>query len=343
MRARTIFAVSCIVAAATYSVSFGATWESLTLSPNPTGEEVSAYLASIRDVLHQTTVQLKPGEVTHATDSAMTVATADKIRHAVSLIPPRYIDRILRECANSEQSENDDATNRSSVVMRFGGEVIRRYRSGFTLTAITAIAHMTDIPPNQEEVIFREWQNYPELVLVVAAHPWLQAADAHISPALVRGFDQTVGFGKTKELWFAYLLQLDTPNAWSALEFLLAKGNTATRQEAYWAVVKSGKVPKVDMADIVRRNWSDLKNSPMTKGSEYAKIAALNGITDALLRMADEVRGSNVYVAVPLYGRSLVDLVEPRFNDVGKVADYVRANRKKLVFDAGTKKYHVAE
>ena len=316
-------------------------WASLELPPNPTPQDTLRYLTQVREVLRKTPLATTSGKIKYATEQTLDRATAEKLKMALSRVPAAQLNLLLDQCAKAEEAGDKQASNENPTVRNYGGYVERLYRTGYTKMAVAAVAEMRDIPADQQGVLLQRLAEFPELVAVLATRPWNAAVEPHLSGKLMQRIETKSGWGTTKAAWLDYLIRLDSPRSWETLEWLMTKARSDTRQETYWAITKATATPKIDIAAAVKSSWDSLKNAPKDDGG-YARIAALNGITEALIFMADEIRGGDPKYAARLFGCTLVDLLEQPFNDIGKAADFVRTNRKALVFDPAQKRYRVS-
>jgi hypothetical protein len=308
------------------------TWETVALPANPTAKEVSQYVRDIRKAVRKTPINGGKNTVRMASDGRLDRATADKVKQAILRIPPSYLSVILDECEKADEAAAEEVKTQSQ---EFAGAV-----SAFTKVAISALAEMPDIPPDQQAVVFQRWSKFPNLVTVAAAHPWAEAAEPHLSVKLMIALDGW-NWGGAGEAWIAYLLQLDSPRAWEAIDCMLTKLSRPIGEEAYWRIIRSGQTPRIDLAAAVRKSWERFALQPGHQS--YARVAAHSGITEALVFMADEVRGPHRRVATFLFKQRLPSLLEPTFDDLDQAADFVRANKKNLVFDEARRKYRLKD
>jgi hypothetical protein len=311
------------------------TWESLSLPANPSTKDVESYIANVRRAFLKTPIQTSGDEKPDAIEGKRISAAGPKLKEAFGRIPPAFIDVMLIECRKIEQTSDNEL---SSV---YGQFMLRQYRTKFTKVAIMMIADMRDIPLDQQAALFRHLGEFPELLAVVARRFPAAEVDAHISAALVETIELKSGWGDMLDPWLLYLIHLDTPNAWSAMDYLLGRSYRATREKTYWAIVKHVKAPKIDVRASMTRSWDEFAYKRDTE--TFARLAAHAGDLDALIFMADQIRSPKAQQAVGWFGRELVELVDLGTNDVGKVADYIHANRKNLVFDAATHTYRAGK
>jgi hypothetical protein len=313
----------------------GQSFETLRLPQDPKAEDVEHYLLELRRLIHQTDFESKLGKLEPANEAQMRKTVALQVKESVQLIPPSFAEVVLKQCA---QVEADADSGKIKVLVRPvyafehpTGYVIRSYRTWFTRMAIAALADTTaEFPPDQQTIILGSLGQFPELVSVLVKHRWTQQVEPFLSTKLMKYIDQKTKWDDADYTWILYLIQLDSPRARECLEYLMVKANPGVMVKTYQAATQA-QYKGLDLQVMLRKAWDEIKSSPYNE--VYAPLAAENGITDAFVMIANRIRNKSISPYTRDYGRVLLELIRPPFDDPQLAAKEVLAHKKSLKFD----------
>ncbi|MBI5769321.1 MAG: hypothetical protein HZA93_16125 [Verrucomicrobia bacterium] len=271
--------------------------------------------------------------------------TAENARIAFSILLPAELDAVLAECAKAEREWKNERievygpdANGQQVLLGFDAAKIH-FRTAFTRAALRQIGELADIPADRRMAVFKHLPKFPELIAVIQQRPWAHELEAYLEPQLFREIDRVSGWRGTTRAWIACLLEMNTPLSWKAVEQLLCEANISVRLEVYRTLCSQPKVG-FDLRNCMLRAWSSLvRETRANERLQFAPAAAGQGVTDALVELAEAILRSWEKKPNEQVADALIGLLEESFPSPEKAAEFVVRNRKSLVFEPQAQRF----